>query len=467
LSGALVAAGFPPRSTSAPAVFSMLRWVNVLFVVLAVGGDSRAASAAPAAPSPGATTTDGSALVIRELEARVRANPEDYVACNKLAGYYLQRVRETGDLTYLTLADRSARASLAILPEDQNHGGLAAMAQVAYAAHDFVAARAHAERLVEREPQRASSHQILGDALLELGDYERAAGSFAEMERLGGSTVYSETRLARLAALHGRSDEARRRYAKALARAQAETPPSRETVAWCHLQLGETAFIAGDYDGAGRHYRDALAAFPEGGFRARGGLGRVQAARGDLPGAIEHYERAVAAVPEPASVGALGDLYHLVGRDREAAVQYELCERIGQLAVAGGAPYNRQLALFRADHDLRTEDAYRDAAAEYQVRRDVHGADALAWAALKAGRLSEARAAIGDALRLGTRDARLWYHAGMIARALGDRALAREHLERALELSPQFDVYQAPIARRTLVDLGAPAPTARPTGSGH
>jgi tetratricopeptide (TPR) repeat protein len=414
-------------------------------------------------PSPGATATDSSSLVIRELEARVRANPDDFIAHNKLTGYYLQRVRETGDLAYLSLADRSARASLATLPAEQNHGGLAAMAQVAYAAHDFVAAKAHAERLVEWEPQRASSHQLLGDALLELGEYERAATAFAEMERLGGSTVYSETRLARMAGLYGRTEEARRRYAAALAHAERQVPRSRETVAWCHFQLGETAFLAGDYDAAGPHYTDALTVFPEGSFRARAGLGRVRAALGDVPGAIEHYERAVAAVPDPASVGALGDLYRLAGRDREAALHYELCERIGQLAVAGGAPYNRQLALFRADHDLRTEDAYRDAAAEYRVRRDIYGADALAWTALKAGHLAEARTAIDEALRLGTRDARLWYHAGMVARAAGDFALAREHFQQALALSPGFDVRQAQIARRTLGDLDSSDPEYRPT----
>jgi tetratricopeptide (TPR) repeat protein len=301
--------------------------------------------------------------------------------------------------------------------------------------------------------------------LVELGEYEQAADAFSAMERLGGSTVFSEPRLARMAALFGRTDEARRRYAAALALAEAQIPRSRETVAWCHFQLGETAFVAGDYADAGRHYSAALAVFPEGSFRARAGLGRVQAASGDFKGAIEHYERAVAVVPEPASVGALGDLYQLVGRDRDAAVQYQLCERIGQLAVAGGAPYNRQLALFRADHDLRAEDAYRDAATEYRVRRDIYGADALAWTALKAGRLAEARTASSEALRLGTRDARLWYHAGMIARAAGDVALAREHLQHALALSPEFDARQAPLARRTLAELDASDPGPRPTAS--
>ncbi len=81
-----------------------------------------------------------------------------------------------------------------------------------------------------------------------------------------------------------------------------------------------------------------------------------------------------------------------------------------------GALDNRQLALFYADHDLKAAEADALAAKEYEVRRDIYGADALAWTALKAGRVEEARAAIKDALRLKTEDARLFYHAGMIAR---------------------------------------------------
>jgi hypothetical protein len=57
---------------------------------------------------------------------------------------------------------------------------------------------------------------------------------------------------------------------------------------------------------------------------------------------------------------------------------------------------------------------------EYETRRDGYGADALAWAALKAGMIDEARQAAKDALRLGTQDAKLSYHAGMVARAAGE-----------------------------------------------
>ncbi len=57
-----------------------------------------------------------------------------------------------------------------------------------------------------------------------------------------------------------------------------------------------------------------------------------------------------------------------------------------------------------------------------------------------------------EALKLGTLDARLLYHAGIIARARGDTAAATDYLQRALVLNPDFDPLQSQIARETLKD---------------
>jgi len=57
---------------------------------------------------------------------------------------------------------------------------------------------------------------------------------------------------------------------------------------------------------------------------------------------------------------------------------------------------------------------------------------------------------ICEALRLGTRDAKMEYHAGMIQHALGNNHEATRHLQLALEINPSFDVLQAEVARGTL-----------------
>lgn len=410
---------------------------------------SKPAGTADAASSKTETEVANSITIIRTLEERVRENPEDFVAYTKLSGYYLQRLRETGDANYLDLASRAAQASLKILPAENNPGALGALAQVEFAAHNFTAAREHAAQLVAMEPRKAFSYQILGESLLELGNYEQAAEVFEQMQQWGGNGIGAQARLARFDWVRGKTDNARRRLENALDQALAEVPVSPETVAWCRWQSGEFAFALGRYEDAEQRYREALTDFPDY-YRAIAGLARTLAARGDLTNAITEAERAVRVLPDPTFVALLGDLYRASGRETEAQAQYKLVEQIARLNDLNGALYNRQLAIFYADHEIKTQEAYKLASKEYEVRRDVYGADALAWTALKTGRIPEAQKAIQEALRLGTRDARLFYHAGMIARAAGDNSAAADYLKRALELSPQFDPIQAPLAHQAL-----------------
>jgi hypothetical protein len=51
-------------------------------------------------------------------------------------------------------------------------------------------------------------------------------------------------------------------------------------------------------------------------------------------------------------------------------------------------------------------------------------------------------------LRLGTRDARLFFHAGMIQLGLGERDAGKAYLGRALATNPHFHLLHADLARR-------------------
>ncbi|MGI8812461.1 MAG: tetratricopeptide repeat protein [Pyrinomonadaceae bacterium] len=415
------------------------------------GSDKKPVAASvlpPAAPIVSDQAANDGA--IRFLENKVKNDPEDFTAGNKLAGLYLQKLRETGNVQYLELAFRSARASLASVPEIRNSGGLTALAGAEFASHDFTDARDHAIRLTELDPGKSYPQAMLGDALLELGEYDAAEAAFKKIAGLdGGISHGSETRFARLAQLRGDNQAAQKHFANALTFALNLSEPPRETVAWLRWQLGETAFAAGDYETAERNYRDALLTFPDY-YRAVSSLGKTLAARGDLPGAIEQYEKVTRILPDPSYIAALGDLYKLTGRDDDATRQYELVEQIGHLSELNGSLYNRQLALFYADHDIKADQSYQLAAKEYEARKDIYGADALAWAALKAGKLDEARAAESEAMRIGTQDARLFYHDGMIEKALGNNSEASKLLEKALRINPAFDPLQVQNAQAAL-----------------
>ncbi|MGI9088354.1 MAG: tetratricopeptide repeat protein [Chthoniobacterales bacterium] len=391
---------------------------------------------------------------IHFYRARVERDPEDTRAQNALVENYLQEVRESGNEDYLPRALAAAHASVDAVVPERNVGGLTALAHGEFSNHDFAAARDHAMTLITINPGKGEPFEILGDAQLELGDYDAATKAFAEMERLSPDDSGTHTRLARAAFLHGKADEASAHLSKALELLLGEPDPPREAIAWCRWQLGEIAFSVGDDKKAERFYREALTTSPTS-FRALTALGRLSAGRGNSSEAITLYEQAVRIAPDVNSMAALGDLYTQAGRAADAAVRFELVEQLGEHSrKVHNSPFNRNLALFYADHDLKAEEAYTLAQGEYSAgRHDVYGADALAWTAFKAGRIAEAQSAMKDALRLGTQDARLFYHAGMIARAAGENAAAREFLQHALELNPHFDPLQSKLARETLEGL--------------
>ena len=406
------------------------------------------------APIPAASTlrpADDTETALGFFLERVRRDPEDTRSLNAFADLYLGRVRDTGNEDHLPLALTAARASLASVGARQNPGGLSALARAEFSNHEFAAARTHAQELVGWLPQKSEPYALLGDACLELGDYESAAAAFRKMEQFGQGDAGVETRLARLASLQGRTEEARQHLAAALSHLRELPRPPPQTIAWCLWQMGEAAFAVGDYETAGRHYDDVLATAP-GDFRTLESLARLQAARGDLAAAIRSCEQAVRIAPAVESLALLGDLYHLAGRPEAGAARFELVARLAEHSTKiHGTPHNRALASFYANHDLEVEAAYALALEEFGAgRRDVYGADALAWTALKANRLEEAQAAMKEALRLGTLDARLFYHAGMIARATGDHRASRDWLQRALALNPGFDPRQSRQARVAL-----------------
>src|SRR5262249_21994925 len=193
----------------------------------------------------------------------------------------------------------------------------------------------------------------------------------------------------------------------------------RENIAWAQFKLGGLLFQTGDLAAAGRAHQDALTTYP-GYHRALAGLAQVRAAEARLPEAIDLYRRALEVIPLPEYAGSLGDVYAKLGRADDARKQYALVEYIGRLNALNKVLYNRELALFYLDHDLKLGEALDLARRELEVRGDVYTHDVLAWALYKNGRAAEAMGPMTEALRLGTRDPRLLFHAGLIHRGAGD-----------------------------------------------
>ena len=380
---------------------------------------------------------------IRLFQQRVERNPRDFVSMAILGEAHALKARESGDPSGYERAEEALRKSLVQLPGYTR--ARTTLALVLCNRHRFAEGLALAAQVYNENPGNLTALAAMGDAQLELGRYSAAEATYQEL--LSASTEPSTlARMARLAELKGQTDEALRLLRRA-ADDERKTGDAK-AAAWYQVRLGEISFDAGRLDDAEHAFRAILKEFPDH-HDATADLGKVLAARGRYDESIALLKKAVAIAAEPAVLAALGDLYARNGQEGLAQRTYA---RLEETALRY-PEYRRELSLFYSQHDRQLQRALDLAQKELEARPDVYGYDALAWALYKEGRPGEAAKAMAEALKLGTRDARLFYHAGMIYDRLGDRAKAATWLGRALALNPHFSLRDAEEAQRTLAAL--------------
>lgn len=378
----------------------------------------------------------------------LRRQPQDASVYYRLGDAYIQKARESGDVSYYALAEEALRQALEIAPHYSQ--ALRHLAHTLYSRHAFAAAVAAARRAIAANPTDSHAYGVLGDALLEVGNYAQAQAAYDTMLELR-QDLYSYSRIAGLQSLRGDPHGAIAALARAIEMGQAQRLP-RESIAWVQWQLGNEYAALGQLAVAERRYQQALETFPRY-HRALAGLAHIRAAQQQYEEAMTLYRQALAIIPLPEYAAALGDVLRKTGQVDEAAKQYALVEYIGSLNSLQQSLYNRELAAFYADHDIKLPQALALAQQELHIRQDVYAYDLLAWTLYKNAQPEEAWSAITEALKLGTHDAKLFFHAGMIAHRLGDFQAAKAALERALAINPHFHLFHAEVAANTLKEL--------------
>ena len=378
---------------------------------------------------------------IQLYQGWVTKDPSSISSRTLLAGAYIQKTRETTDFGYL---DRASKILDKVLSEKQDYEALRLRNIVELTLHHFSKAAEYARAMITRWPGDVQSWGTLGDALLEMGQYEGARNAFAKMLELKPGLM-SYNRMGFYRFVTG-DPEGGIALMEDAVQAAAKYP---ENKAWCLVELGNMYFKSGQWPEAEAAYADAIAAFPAS-HSAYAGLGSVAAAEGKLPEAIEKYKHAQSITPLVQYAGVLYDLYQATGKAADARQQSDMVDLVAKLEGIADQKANRTLGLIYANQNRNLPASLQLAQADFEVRQDVYTYDALAWSLYKNQRYEEARRASEEALKLGTPEALFFYHAGMIASALGDGAAARMNLLKALELNAGFDFGQAAIARDTL-----------------
>ncbi len=397
--------------------------------------------------------------LIKTLQSRVRRYPEDYAGYAGLGAAYLQKGRETGDAADFELAKGALEKSLDLLSDDPAAAfAMTQMAVVCMAEHRFDDALAWAQKALALGSGDPSPWAIAGDALADMGDYAGASQAYSKLDSVFGSedeklafSYQRDTRTSFLRFIAGDTAGAIDLMRSAIQKAIEMHMPV-ENIAWSEYQLGEELFQTGEMASAEKAYLAALDQYP-GYYRGLAGLAKVRAAQARYSDAVDLFKKAIAAVPYPEYAAALGDVYQKLGNAQEARKQFELVEFIGYLSQINQQIHNRDLALFYADHNLKLNESLELARKELEVRHDIYSWDVLAWSLHKNGKIQEAADAISHALSQGTRDAQLFFHAGMIYERVGDSAKAKSYLRQALATNPHFNILYSEKAAETLARL--------------
>jgi tetratricopeptide (TPR) repeat protein len=363
-------------------------------------------------------------------EAVARRDPTGGMAMGQLALFYMRRARATGSYEDVLRSESAARRSLT------NRGMHNTRARQALAAsllseHRFTDALAIAQELADRDPGNAAFRASLGEIQMELGRYGEARASF---ESVAGYTndLSVAPRLARWAELQGRPDEAYHLLDRSLLAVLDRHDVPAEQQAWFWLRLGDLQLRRGRMSDAAAAYERGLGVH-ENDYRLLAAMAKLEAARQHWQAAIDFGQRAVAVSLDPATLGTISDAYAALGdsaRARDYAHAMEIA--VSKQATA----YHRAWSLFLLDHGRRVNEVLAKAQEELRTRKDIYGYDVVAWALHACGRDREARDAMTHALSLGTQDALLFYHAGVIDRALGRADAAARELARAHALNP-------------------------------
>ena len=367
---------------------------------------------APAAPGTSREVLERTRM---EMEARLQAQPADAAAAVRLADALLRLARVTNNGGLAVKAERALVKALAGDPE--RYDARRMLAAVLLSQHRFRDAIREAERCQQMRQNDAFTWGVIGDARLELGEYEEAFAAFERMSTIRPDSA-SYARIAYARELQGDLPGALRLLKMAL---EATSPNDAEAIAWHHAQIGAIHFAERRLADAAREFAHADYSFPGHPFAVEG-RARVLAVQGRASEALTTLGPLLAKAPSASTLVLSGEVLRALGRYDEASRQDALAEAVWR----SDAPEPARLALMLANSSdtARIDEAVRVADAEFAQRRDIFTADALAWAFFRAGRLTDAVEASALAMRTGSADRGLRERARAIAQAATVAGLA-------------------------------------------
>lgn len=394
----------------------------VIFVVVATIRDARqsdaVAAVAPRLPLPTAGTSRAELTdTVTKMTEQLAVKPDNVHAVLSLANALIRLQRVNNDGRAVIVAEDHVRAFLKIQP--QNYDAHRMLATVLLSQHRFGDAIAEANKAMAIDPRDSWNYGAAGDGYMELGDYPHAFESFERMGQLKpGPPAYARTAYA--LEVKGDLDGALEYMRRA---ADGTSSNDAESQAWHYVQVGELLMQLGRAAEARLEFERAEATFP-GHPMAVTGRARVKMTDGDLEGARLLLQTQLAKTATPDLAMAVAELSDALGDQARADQYYQMAEQIERGAWGNGLRQPQVMAKLLSERPGRSREAVELAEEAERGRADIGTMDILAWAYFKNGQLPEAQKASAQALRTGTRNARILCHAAAIADVISSRVPA-------------------------------------------
>ncbi len=365
----------------------------------------------------GESPIDQDILRYQELSHGVR-RPDAYL--ERLGWAYVSKARTSFDPGYFKLAQQTALCLDQRYPNNLQAQLL--LGHVLHNLHRFNESEKIAQALVDQRGLWLD-YALLGDALMEQGALSDAAEAYQQMlDQRPGPQAYF--RAAHLRWLKGDLPGAIE-----LMHMVVGAVPSKgeETATWSFVRLAGYERQANHIKVAEAYLSRALELKPD---YAPALLlkGEILMARGAHSEAVQILSRAVNLNPLPLYQWTYREALLSVGDSNQADKMHQ------QMITKGAFQDRRSFAMYLASTRQQTSLALSLARQELEVRQDVFTLDTLAWALRANGYSDEAHRLSSQALAEGTVDARLLYHAAVIADEMRLPGLARERYAAAISL---------------------------------
>ncbi len=360
------------------------------------------------------------ALAQENLQKAVKANPQDFESRFE----YAQLLAQSGETNRVIVQIQEA---LKISPS--HIGALEVLVKLQMAKRDWIAAQVSTEQIKTAHPDQPLGYYYAGLIDQAQQKFEPSIQAFEQALQKAPDAVQPLAALVKSYLAQNQPDKALARLNQVLK----ETPDNFSA----YNLMGNVYLFQKQYDPAEAAFRKTMALHPQSIIPYRN-LAAVHLVQDDTAGAIQAYKAGLEATAgAPALMFGLASLYEQQGDSDLAIAQYEaLLDK-----EPDSQPAANNLAMMLASTpkgDQESLERAKELAERFKASKNPAYLDTLGWVHYKRGEIDTALPILERAVEKAPKAPVINYHFGMALYSKGNRELARQHLEQALQSKVNF-----------------------------